>query len=216
MNAVAEAVKTLPEGFRYTDRGAIEYRYARKDGEDERWEWLCSPLEILAETRDADEKGWGLLVRIKARGGAGIWHTQIVTQALCIAEGGELFALLASLGLEDHAGQGRQRPLAGAALPCEPRQACSRCLAHRLAWRANLRAAGRSLRRAERRAHRVSARAPGTAQLQAQGHVRGLAQRSGGAGNRQLAAGFRPFRCLRRAALAAAQYRRRRLPSSRR
>ena len=41
-----------------------------------------------------------MLVRIKARGGAGIWHTQIVTQALCIAEGGELFALLASLGLK--------------------------------------------------------------------------------------------------------------------
>ena len=115
MTVADESVKSLPDGFRYTERGAIEYRVARKDDEDERWEWLCSPLEILAETRDADEKGWGLLVRIKARGGAGIWHTQIVTQALCIAEGGELFALLASLGLEDHACKGRQRPAAGTA-----------------------------------------------------------------------------------------------------
>ncbi len=101
MTGADENVKNLPDGFRYTERGAIEYRLARKADEDEdRWEWLCSPLEILAETRDADEKGWGLLVRIKARGGAGIWHTQIVTQALCISEGGELFALLASLGLK--------------------------------------------------------------------------------------------------------------------
>jgi len=80
-----ESVKSLPDGFRCTEWGAIEYRVARKDDEDERWEWLCSPLEILAETRDADEKGWGLLVRIKARGGAGIWHRQIVKQSLCIA-----------------------------------------------------------------------------------------------------------------------------------
>ena len=45
-------------------------------------------------------KKLGLALRIKTRGGAGIWHTQIVTQALCIAEGGELFTLLASLGLK--------------------------------------------------------------------------------------------------------------------
>ena len=100
MTVADESVKTLPDGFRYTDWGAIEYRVARKEDEDERWEWLCSPLEILAETRNADEKDWGLLVRVKARGGAGIWHKQIVKQSLCVAEGGELFALLASLGLK--------------------------------------------------------------------------------------------------------------------
>ena len=100
MTVTDESVKSLPDGFRCTEWGAIEYRVARKDDEDERWEWLCSPLEILAETRDADEKDWGLLVRIKARGGAGIWHRQIVKQSLCIAESGELFALLASLGLK--------------------------------------------------------------------------------------------------------------------
>ena len=106
MTVADESVKSLPDGFRNTERGAIEYRVARKDDEDERWEWLCSPLEILAETRDADEKGWGVLVRVKARGGAGIWHRQILAQALCISEGGELFVLLASLGLKITPGKG--------------------------------------------------------------------------------------------------------------
>ena len=59
-------------------------------------------------------------MRIKARGGGGIWHTQIVTQALCIAESGELFALLASLGLKitpAKGGKDRLRALLSLASP---------------------------------------------------------------------------------------------------
>jgi putative DNA primase/helicase len=120
MTVADESAKSLPDGFRHNERGAIEYRVARKDDEDERWEWLCSPLEIMAETRDADEKDWGLLVRIKARGGAGIWHTQIVKQSLCVAESGEMFALLASLGLKitpAKGGKDRLRALLSLASP---------------------------------------------------------------------------------------------------
>ena len=35
MTVADESVKSLPDGFRYTERGAIEYRVARKDDEDE-------------------------------------------------------------------------------------------------------------------------------------------------------------------------------------
>ena len=88
----------LPDGFRYLKDGAIEFLSPRKteDG-DEVWAWLCSSIEVLAETRGEDEKGWGLLIRVKTPDN--VWHTQAISRALFMSEGGEWLALLFNLGL---------------------------------------------------------------------------------------------------------------------
>ena len=119
------AGSALPEDYRYTEWGGIEYLAGQGTGPltgemKEVWEWLCSPLEILAETRDIEGKNWGVKVRIKARGGEGRWHTQIIPQAICIADGGELFGLLAGLGMKitpDKKGKDRLRSLLCLASP---------------------------------------------------------------------------------------------------
>ncbi len=103
----------LPGGFRYDKNGSIEFLVPRKrEDEDEEWAWLCSPLEVLAETRSEDEKGWGLLIRVKTPDG--VWHTQAMPRSLFLAEGGEVFALLFNLGLKitaAKAGKDRLRAL---------------------------------------------------------------------------------------------------------
>lgn len=80
----------LPYGFRYREKdGAIEFRKsikAKKDGGgasdkstvdvDEEWVWLCSPLEIVAHSRNIDGVRWGLLVRVQDPDG--VWHEVIV------------------------------------------------------------------------------------------------------------------------------------------
>ncbi len=72
---VSSSLQKLPDGFRYDKRGSIEFLLPRKtEDEDEVWAWLCSPLEVLAETRSEEEKGWGLLVRVQTPDG--LWHTQ--------------------------------------------------------------------------------------------------------------------------------------------
>ncbi|MEJ2125141.1 MAG: DUF927 domain-containing protein [Alphaproteobacteria bacterium] len=108
MTAIAETTRLkpverqerpkLPDGFRYLKDGAIEFLSPRKteDG-DEVWAWLCSPIEVLAETRGEDEKGWGLLLRVKTPDN--VWHTQAISRALFMSEGGEWLALLFNLGL---------------------------------------------------------------------------------------------------------------------
>ncbi len=103
----------LPDGFRYTKDSSIEFLSPKKtDDGDEIWAWLCSPLEILAETHGEDEKGWGLLIRVKTPDG--VWHTQAMSRALFMAEGGEASALLFDLGLKitaAKAGKDRLRAL---------------------------------------------------------------------------------------------------------
>ena len=96
---VSSSRQKLPDGFRYDKRDSIEFLLPRKtEDEDEVWAWLCSPLEVLAETRSEDEKGWGLLVRVKTPDG--LWHTQAVPRALFLAESGEVFSMLFNLGLK--------------------------------------------------------------------------------------------------------------------
>ncbi len=55
---------TLPSGFRLTHEGVF---YSGEDGESRH---VCSPLEILARTRDAKGHNWGLLVEFDDPDGA--------------------------------------------------------------------------------------------------------------------------------------------------
>ncbi len=89
----------LPEGFRYLKDGSVEYLTARKtEDDDEIWHWLCSPIEVLAETRGQDEKGWGLLIRVQTPDGT--WHTQAMTRSLFSTQSEDFIAMLADLGVK--------------------------------------------------------------------------------------------------------------------
>jgi uncharacterized protein (DUF927 family) len=58
---------SLPPGFQYRADGLYAEVERAADGDDEgppRYELVCSPIHILARTRDAHGHGWGLLVRV--------------------------------------------------------------------------------------------------------------------------------------------------------
>lgn len=113
----------LPDGFRYMKGGAIEFLSPRKteDG-DEVWAWLCSPIEVIAETRGEDEKGWGLLLRVHSPDG--VWHTAAMSRALFMSDGGEWLALLFNLGLRLTAARaGKERLRALLAMTSTPKRA---------------------------------------------------------------------------------------------
>ncbi len=69
---------------------------AGPDGEQRR-DWVSDPVELLTETRDADGKNWGLLLRWRDRDGR--QHEEIVPREWLDAEGTTLRAMLAAGGL---------------------------------------------------------------------------------------------------------------------
>ncbi len=78
-------------GFRYSERG-VEWR----DDEGE-WHWLCDPLEIAANTRDAGSENWGRLLMFEDRDG--VRHEWAAATAdLSRGQSGEVIAHLARLG----------------------------------------------------------------------------------------------------------------------
>lgn len=84
----------LPHGFRYDADGWIE----KKDkGNDAEWTRLCSPIEILASTRDSANQSWGLLLRLRDQDG--IWHKFAMPMNMLAGDGAELLKLLMDLGL---------------------------------------------------------------------------------------------------------------------
>ena len=80
----AAAGQKLPDGFRYDKRGSIEFLLPRKtEDEDEVWAWLRWPLEVLAETRSEDEKGWGGLSASRHRMAFGMRKSKIPWHDVC-------------------------------------------------------------------------------------------------------------------------------------
>ena len=78
-------------GFRYSGRG-VEWR----DDEGE-WHWLCDPLEVAADTRDAGSENWGRLLMFEDRDG--VRHEWAAATAdLSRGQSGEVIAHLARLG----------------------------------------------------------------------------------------------------------------------
>jgi putative DNA primase/helicase len=89
----------LPYGFRYTKDGSIErFSDGGKDDADNRqkWTFLCSPIEFLAETENADGKMPGVLVRIRTQSGR--WHKLALSRS-SIVGGEELARALIDHGL---------------------------------------------------------------------------------------------------------------------
>lgn len=67
------------------------------DGGDSRWARICGPLEVLAESRDADGRSWGVLVRIVDRDDT--YRQWLVPGALLAGDGVELRKALRERGL---------------------------------------------------------------------------------------------------------------------
>jgi putative DNA primase/helicase len=106
----------LPAGFRRRPSGDIEYLASGKDGEV--WKWLCSPMELLATSRDRDQRAWGLLLRVRTPDGH--WHRQLLRKDLLAGNGEELRRVLFDLGLHFSTGRGAKQAffeLFGRAVP---------------------------------------------------------------------------------------------------
>jgi uncharacterized protein (DUF927 family) len=59
--------------------------------------WLCSPIRILAVTRDGDQRRWGILLMVKTPDGH--WHRCALPRTLAVISGDEVFGFLTELGL---------------------------------------------------------------------------------------------------------------------
>jgi putative DNA primase/helicase len=87
----------LPEGFRYRNDGHIEHVVGVDEEGEPLWAWLCSPLEVLAITRDRDQRAWGRLLRVATPDGH--WHRWAMPMELIAGDASELQRVLLDLGL---------------------------------------------------------------------------------------------------------------------
>ncbi|WP_052359996.1 DUF927 domain-containing protein [Solidesulfovibrio alcoholivorans] len=93
-------VDRLPEGFQVRENG-IYFRTEDNDGNPE-WHWLCSPLKVLALTREGDDLEWGRLVEVRdpdgnahrwampmraLRGSGDDLRGELMAMGLCLAPG---------------------------------------------------------------------------------------------------------------------------------
>jgi len=90
----ADAVEADDGPFRLTDDGV--YLRSQKGG-GETWEWITSPLEVVAETRDAEGDNWGRLLRITDRDGR--TKEWAMPMAMLAGDGTAMRERLLSMGL---------------------------------------------------------------------------------------------------------------------
>jgi uncharacterized protein (DUF927 family) len=93
-------------------------------------EWLCSPLEVRAATRNADGEDWGRLLWLKDREGRE--HLWAMPMSLTAGSGDEYRAQLLSLGLDMAPGK-RAKERLGLYLSTARAEAFARCVA-RIGW----------------------------------------------------------------------------------
>lgn len=100
----ADPHAAMPTGFRLRE-DAVEFREESENGEA-RWHFVCTRLEILAATRNADGKDWGRLLRvIDPEGRAHLWP---MPMELLGGEGAPVREQLLRLGLRfEPRGRGR-------------------------------------------------------------------------------------------------------------
>jgi Domain of unknown function (DUF927) len=87
---------SLPYGFRYARDGSIERIIGHREDGGPNWGFLCSPIEFLATTENAQSKAPGLLVRIKTDNGR--WH-QLAFPRSALVGGDDLLRELTDYGL---------------------------------------------------------------------------------------------------------------------
>lgn len=89
-------VYTQVEGFDMTSKGLFRI-FPAKDGKPPAEQHLSGPFDVLAEGRDGDNEGWGLLLRWNDRDG--MPHEWIAPRATLAGEAAEVRARLAGGGL---------------------------------------------------------------------------------------------------------------------
>jgi uncharacterized protein (DUF927 family) len=85
----------VPPGFRLTEDG-VEKLFTDKNGE-EHWRWFCSPVAILAHTRDFSSAGWSLLVEVTDFDGT---RHRVTLPRAALGDGNALRDRLSPLGLQ--------------------------------------------------------------------------------------------------------------------
>jgi len=88
--------ETPRRGFRLDDRGV--YFIDVKEGVPAAPRWICTPLEILAQARDPQDCGWGLLVAFQDPDGN--HHREIIPARALNGEGLDASGLLLDRGLK--------------------------------------------------------------------------------------------------------------------
>ncbi len=86
----------LPYGFRYARDGSIQRIVSAGEDGSPVWGFLCSPIEFLASTENADGKAPGVLVRILSE--TGRWH-QLALARSSLVGGEDLMRALIDHGL---------------------------------------------------------------------------------------------------------------------
>ncbi len=81
----------LPDGFRYGKQRGIEL-YSEK-----KWTFLASPLRFVAETRDLNQRSWGLLIEVETADAH--VHKIVVPRDLIVGGADELRRMLANHGV---------------------------------------------------------------------------------------------------------------------
>lgn len=120
-------VDHLPFGFQARENGLF-CRVEDKDGNPD-WVWLCSPLRVLALTREADDQEWGRLVEVIDPDGNA--HRWAMPMRLLRGSGDDLRGELMSMGLCLAPGKGPARLHQFLSL-CRPRGRV-RCVPH-IGW----------------------------------------------------------------------------------
>lgn len=86
----------LPIGFK-ADASGVRVSRANSKGDDApQWVWLCSPLTVLALTRDGTGKAWGRLVAVTDPDGN--VHELAIPARLLAGDGADVRAVLLNLG----------------------------------------------------------------------------------------------------------------------
>ena len=97
-NSTSEILPAVPRGFRLNDRGVYKLRHEEHDEKrDEKPQWICAPLQVLAYTRSTENEDWGK--SLSFRDPDGLRHEWLMTMAMLAKDGAEFRAKLRSLGL---------------------------------------------------------------------------------------------------------------------
>jgi putative DNA primase/helicase len=70
--------------------------YCKVPGGDTDWKWIASPLEVLGETRNHQNDGWGVV--IQATDGDGVTHTLVLSNTLFAGDDTEVRKVLLDAG----------------------------------------------------------------------------------------------------------------------
>lgn len=101
------AFPPLPRGFQMRPTGI--FREVTGTNGNTEWVWLCSPLRVLALTRDRTSTGWGMLVEVSDSDGK--VHLRAIPARMFAGDGAELRAVLLDLGLNLASGRAAREAL---------------------------------------------------------------------------------------------------------